>query len=132
MGICYLPSLPLPSFFFPSLASTIGVALGRQTNRQIKRVGGLLPGGRGLFKRIDRDSYAKVIKQLLVCAILGLERRVMLSQPSLFFFKSNKLCELKEMGVPQCLVCGSYLSILHIRIPPRFPLKMQKPALPSR
>lgn len=87
MGICYLPSLPLPSFFFPSLASTIGVALGRQTNRQIKRVGGLLPGGQGLFKRIDRDSYAKVIKQLLVCAILGLERRVMLSQPSLFFFE---------------------------------------------
>lgn len=39
---------PLPSLF---LCAT-GVALNGQTNRQlmIKRVGGLLPGGQGLFK----------------------------------------------------------------------------------
>lgn len=52
----------------------------------IKRVGGLLPGGRGLFKPIDRDSYAKVIKQLLVFAIRGLEQRVMASQSFFFLF----------------------------------------------
>lgn len=75
---------PLPS---ASLSAT-GVALSGQTNRQpmIKRVGGLLPGGQGLFKLIDRDSYAKVIKQLLVFAILSLEQRVMASQIFYFFF----------------------------------------------
>ncbi|CAB1433002.1 unnamed protein product, partial [Pleuronectes platessa] len=38
-----------------------GVAHSRQTNGQlmIKRMGGLLLGGQGLFKPIDRDSYAK-------------------------------------------------------------------------
>lgn len=71
----YDTSPPLPSV---SLSAT-GVVLSGQTNRQpmIKRVGGLLPGGQGLFKLIDRDSYAKVIKQLLVFAILSLEQRVM-------------------------------------------------------
>lgn len=55
----------------------------------MKRVGVLLPGGRGLFKPIDRDSYAKVIKQLLVFAVLALEQRVMASLSSSFiFFKS--------------------------------------------
>ena len=83
---------PLPSVFL----SGTGVALSGQTNRQlmIKWVGGLLPGGQGLFKPIDRDSYAKVIKQLLVFAILGLEQRVMA-----FFFKYYyfyQLCDLKE------------------------------------
>lgn len=72
---------PLPSICL----SARGVALSGQTNRQpmIKRVGGLLPGGQGLFKPIDLESYAKVIKQLLVFAILGLEQRVTASQ---FFF----------------------------------------------
>lgn len=74
---------PLPSVFL----GAIGVALSGQTNRQpmIKRVGGLLPGGQGLFKPIDRDSYAKVIKQPLVFAILGLQQRVTASQ-SFFLF----------------------------------------------
>lgn len=86
---------PLPSVFL----SGTGVALSGQTNRQlmIKWVGGLLPGGQGLFKPIDRDSYAKVIKQLLVFAILGLEQRVMVFFFSFFFFYYfYQLCDLKE------------------------------------
>lgn len=53
-----------------------------------------MPGGRGLFKPIDLDSYAKVIKQLLVCAVLGTEQRVTAS-PSVLF-SSLQLCVLKR------------------------------------
>lgn len=51
-----------PRLDFPLPARPVpGVALSGQTNRQLmmKRVGGLLPGGQGLFKHIDQDSYAK-------------------------------------------------------------------------
>lgn len=85
-------SSPLPSPPSTSLHSAMGVALGgqRHTDRQtmITRVGGWLPGGQGLFKPINWDSYAKVIKQLLVCEILGLRqrRRESLSPVFLVFF----------------------------------------------
>lgn len=94
------------------------------------------------------DSYAKVIKQVLVFAIQESGEEID-GWPNLLFFSppqpsAHPLLLLphtellpaarikRKKGVPQCPVCSSYLSILPIRIPPRFPLKMQTPALPSR
>lgn len=73
---------PLPSVFF----CATGVALHGQTNRQlmIKQVGGLMPGDKAFLKPIDRDSYAKVIKQVPVFAIPSLEQSD--GGPYFFFF----------------------------------------------
>lgn len=80
-------------------------------------------GTKPYSKAIDQDSLAKVIKQRLVRAPLCLEKT---------FFLFCQLCALKGKHGPQRLVCASYLSISPIRIPARFPLKMQTPASSSK
>lgn len=120
---------PLPSLFL----HVTGIALHRHL--MIMRVGGLLPKGQGCFKAyrlgfLCKGNYTSAC--LCYPESMAKNNGTLYNWLIYFFYTSTSCVNYKREGVPQCLACSSYLSILPIRIPPRFPLKMQTLALPSR